>query len=278
MKRVLCSQLPRPGRPAPLPPAEADHVVRVLRLGDGDLLEAMDGQGRSALVTLRVPGAGGPFLEHRSEPREGLQASTKTGLPREPAAVPPIILEAAVLKSGAMEWMVEKSVELGVQALIPTLTAHTVVQVKGKGPEAFRDRWQKIADQALKQCGRLERMAIGAPRKLDERLALAPSKPGEPRLWCDEASRSDAPYLMSWLKDRWLNEEGGLSSFREIRILIGPEGGWSDEERKMLSAICRQEPAALHRLGLGPWTLRGETAAIFASSLVIATVRGNITP
>ena len=54
-----------------------------------------------------------------------------------------------------MEWVVEKAVELGVTTLVPILAAHTVVQMDRKGPEAFRERRQKIADQALKQCGRL---------------------------------------------------------------------------------------------------------------------------
>lgn len=268
MKRVLCPQLPKPGRPTPLPQSEADHVVRVLRLRDGDVLEAMDGQGRSARVTLRVRGDQGPRLEHRDE-TPGAEPSPSSGR----ASVPPVILEAAVLKGEAMEWLVEKSVELGVCSLIPTLTAHTVVQIRGKGPEAFRERWQKIADQALKQCGRLDKLTVETPRTLDELLARNPSKPDEIRLWCDEASRAEAPYLMSWLTDH----QKSLSSCRAIRILVGPEGGWSHDEREMLAAIGRAEPGSLQRIGLGPWILRGETAAIFASSLVIAGFRAGET-
>ena len=61
------------------------------------------------------------------------------------------------LKGDAMDWVVEKSVELGVRNLQPVVTDHTVVQMDKKGPKVVA-RWQKIADEALKQCGRLQRM------------------------------------------------------------------------------------------------------------------------
>ena len=66
----------------------------------------------------------------------------------------------AVLKGPSMEWVIEKSVELGVKLFIPVITDHTVVQFKSKGPEVFKERWQKIADQALKQCNRLKKWKL----------------------------------------------------------------------------------------------------------------------
>jgi 16S rRNA (uracil1498-N3)-methyltransferase len=242
MKRVLCPELPSTGHAAPLPESEAEHLTRVLRLGDGDFVEALDGRGHSVRAVLRLRGGAGPRLEFVAD----TSAESSHG-------VPPIRLETAVLKGEAMEWLVEKSVELGVETLVPLLTAHTVVQIKGKGPEAFRDRWQKIADQALKQCGRLERMNVALPISLEEHLAQTPSTPESPRLWCDEAERGSAPTLLNWLSaHRKLNG---------VRLLVGPEGGWSDLERSQMS---------FERVSLSPWVLRAETAGLFAVSLASA--------
>jgi 16S rRNA (uracil1498-N3)-methyltransferase len=255
MKRLLCPQLPKPHRPAPLSEEEANHAVRVLRLRDGDSVEAIDGQGHSAPAILRVHG-GPPRLELATgEARVAAKPRTDA-----PDAVVPLTLEMAVLKGDAMEWVVEKAVELGVRRLVPVLTAHTVVQIKSKGPEAFRDRWQKIADQALKQCGRLERLQIELPASLEEIIARQPASERAPRFWCDEAAGEGVVDLHTHLSQRL--------SVDEIRLLIGPEGGWSEEERGWLT------PAA-QRITLGPLVLRAETAAVFGISLVAAALRAS---
>lgn len=254
MKRVLCAELPAPEKPVLLAQAEADHVTRVLRLRDGDRVEAMDGKGHSAVTVLRTRG-GGPRLEFLPEAeREPARA---------PAAAPvPVILELAILKGDAMEWTIEKAVELGAEVVVPLVTAHTVVQIRQKGPEAFRERWQKIADQALKQCGRLQALRVEAPVELEEWLARVPATPDSPRLWCDEAGRAEATGLLEWLRS-----QAKLPG--HLRILVGPEGGWSHTERELLS----RSGDATHQVSLGPWVLRAETAAIQALSLTSAHFR-----
>jgi 16S rRNA (uracil1498-N3)-methyltransferase len=259
MKRVLAPNLPTRERPVFLPESEADHLTRVLRLRDGDVIEALDGKGHAALVTLRVKG-GGPRIEFL----EGAEQSSKTaGVTL--ASATPVDLEMAILKGDAMEWVVEKAVELGVRTLYPTVTAHTVVQIKSKGPEAFRDRWQKIADQALKQCGRLDKMEVALPLSLEELLSSRPASTEQPRLWFDEAGKDESLYLENWLGSQDWNRISAL------RLLVGPEGGWSMQERDILTASSRVSP--IHRLGLGPWILRGETAALFSVSLTTARFR-----
>ena len=245
MKRVLCPKLPIAGHPAPLPESEAEHLTRVLRLGDGDVVEALDGRGHAVRATLRLRGGQGPRLEFMAD--ESAAA--------EKQKIPAIVLETAILKGEAMEWVVEKSVELGVKTLVPLITAHTVVQIKGKGPEAFRDRWQKIADQALKQCGRLERMEVALPVALEDHFAKNPNSAETPRLWCDEAEREAAPPLLEWLSDHRV---------QGVHLLVGPEGGWSDFERNRLITL------GYERVSLSPWVLRAETAGLFAVSLASA--------
>jgi 16S rRNA (uracil1498-N3)-methyltransferase len=128
------------------------------------------------------------------------------------------------------------------------MTAHTVVQIgKSKSNEEFQARWQKIADQSLKQCGRVSRLLIQLPIALTERLA---QKSVGTRLWCDEQQWAHAPFLGDQLQSE---------RFEGITLLIGPEGGWTDDERK----VIRQSATAV---SLGPLILRAETAAVFATS------------
>ncbi|HCM38861.1 MAG: hypothetical protein A2070_13330 [Bdellovibrionales bacterium GWC1_52_8] len=244
MKRLLCPEVPRPGRKIPLNETEAVHATRVLRLSDGDLIEALDGSGKSVVARLRTR-SGSVWLEYESE---GALASDEKHLPST-------VLEMAVLKGDAMEWVVEKAVELGITTLIPVLTAHTVVQMKQKGPEVFQERWQKIADQALKQCGRLNRMQIHLPVPLADLFLKYPARPETVRLWCDEASRENAAPLLKILLEPDLLK-------KEVRVLIGPEGGWSQNEREFLTT------AHLKEASLGPLVLRAETAAIYCISLI----------
>jgi len=248
-KRVLCQALPTPHHPTPLEESEATHATRVLRLKDGDVVEAMDGNGHAALTHLRT--RNGPA-------RLEFISSSVAGAPEQ---LVPVILEMAVLKGEAMEWVVEKAVELGVTTLAPVLTAHTVVQMDRKGPEAFRERWQKIADQALKQCGRLARLEVQAPCALEE-LVAKPVSARAQRIWCNEAERDGSQSLLDWL------EKSRERDFSPLHLLVGPEGGWSAQERDLFS-----RESGLAQVSLGPLVLRAETAAIFATSLLAADFR-----
>lgn len=211
----------------------------------------MDGKGNALLAVLRVRGEE-VLLETPSESVE-IRHSTRS-------ETLPVTLELAALKGDAMEWAIEKAVELGAARVAPLITAHTVVQMDRKGPEAFRERWQKIADQALKQCGRLSRMEILLPEPLDQAMSRRANSAAQPRVWCDESSRGETPELLRWLA---LPEQNSL---QELRILIGPEGGWSEKERGLL-----QSSGA--RVSLGPLVLRAETAAIAALSIATASFR-----
>ena len=247
MKRVLINSLPANDRPVALPEDEAHHLIQVLRIRNGERIEALDGKGAKMTVEVEFLGKGKAQVHSRGESSRD---------PRLNAL--PVILEMAVLKGDAMEWTVEKAVELGVKTFIPVLCAHAVVQVDRKGPQYYRERWQKIADQALKQCGRLERMEVRDPIELasllTEKRAL--------RLWADEATRADSPHVFEAL-----SKVDTPDRLRGVAILIGPEGGWSETERELLSrSDCRST-------SLGPWVYRAETAALFATSLVAASMR-----
>jgi 16S rRNA (uracil1498-N3)-methyltransferase len=216
-------------------------LLRVLRLEHGDRVEALDGSGKSVLAILAVRG-GEAWLEFDGGERTAESRAT------------PLILEAAILKGDAMEWMIEKSAELGVSELVPFTCTRTVVQLDRKGPAAFQQRWQKIADQALKQCGRLDRMIVAEPVTLAELMA----RPNEGiRFFFDEKSRGPGPEVRP---------------DQSIRILVGPEGGFTDEERALITAAPGAQVASL-----GPLVLRAETAALAAVSIVTAALRNRTT-
>lgn len=248
MKRVLAPALPKAGRDVELSESESHHVIQVLRLRDGDTVEALDGKGQAALVKLRI-----------RNKTVFLSFAESTVRKSDASQVLPIDLEVAVLKGDAMEWVVEKAVELGVRSLTPLLTAHTVVQVDRKGPEAFQERWQRIADQALKQCGRLERLEVKMPVALEDHLA-ATSASGQ-RILADEQVAGSGQQLQDLLRARVSDFASG------IRILIGPEGGWSDKERGLLPTSVAAS------VSLGPLILRAETACLYSASIAAAFFR-----
>jgi 16S rRNA (uracil1498-N3)-methyltransferase len=253
LKRILCPKLPRPGASVILSETEAHHALRVLRLRNGSQVQALDGNGNQVQATLKCHG-------ERTELEYTDAALAQPCIEN----VLPLVLEVAILKGEAMEWVVEKAVELGVKRLIPVLTKHTVVQMKSKGPESFQTRWQKIADQALKQCGRLSRMEIALPTEFE---ALLTPDPTLTRLWCDEYGREKSPYLAKWIDENnsTLNQES-LS----LHILIGPEGGFSAIEREIL---LQENVSDVKRVHLGPAILRAETAALFAISVISSQMR-----
>jgi 16S rRNA (uracil1498-N3)-methyltransferase len=279
LKRILCSKLPEPHRPTPIEEKEANHAIKVLRLKDGDLVEALDGKGHSAIAKLRTR-SGGPRIEFYTEAHGEAHADSLSARATESgsqiASLSRLTLEVAILKGDAMEWVVEKAVELGVSTLVPVITAHTVVQVGKKGPEAFQERWQKIADQALKQCGRLESLKVETPIELESLLAR---KIHSSRLWCNEVDRTQCTSLLGWLQ-----KADGSELQKGIHLLIGPEGGWSELERTLM---CRQmgmetemkteiSSAKTYSVSLGPLVLRAETAAIYSASLITAVFRDKV--
>jgi 16S rRNA (uracil1498-N3)-methyltransferase len=249
MKRIRAPTLPTAERRAELPETEAHHAVQVLRLRDGESVLALDGRGAAVIARLRVRGRA---VELEFERDAGIAADDR--------AIVPLTLELAVLKGDAMEWAIEKCVELGAARLAPLTTAHTVVQLDRKGPEEFRQRWQRIADQALKQCGRLRSLEMLAPRSLEQTLA-APLPPGAERLWCDDQGRSRAQSLWDRL--------AGEPADRHRHVVVGPEGGFSDRERELLARSA-------HAVSLGPLTLRAETAALQVAAVIAARYRGQL--
>lgn len=249
--RTLAPTLPQTGSPIEISETEANHLVKVLRLGPDAEIAILDGKGGLCLARLEMRGKRqvfAHFVRSLDVGARGLRV--------------PVSVELALLKGDAMDWAVEKLTEIGVSDLYPVLTDFCVVQFKSKGPEEFRARWQRIADQALKQCERVHTLRVHLPRTLQEHWTQSALAADEVRLWANETALD--PALEPTVRGAW--QRAGCNA---LRILIGPEGGFSPGEQDWLV----RDPGA-QSISLGPWILRAETAAIVAGGVAVQSYLG----
>lgn len=266
MRRVLShSPLKTKGSLVPLDANEAKHLTSVLRLGPDDEIHVLDGEGHQVRAKL--------VFRDKSVFAELLEAPTSEAS----LCSLPIHLFMSVIKGEAMEWVVEKAVELGVRSLTPIETEFTVVKIHKRGADTFQERWQRIADQALKQCGRLDRMVIEAPIGFEDALLKR-----RHFIWLDETfasangggngsgARSEGiqidPHLAAQLQT--------LAHKEEFALLVGPEGGFSPVEKNRLLQLTSSNKHEITRASLGALILRAETAALFGISILIGDHHG----
>jgi len=208
---------------------EAAHLTRVLRVEKGQQFEISD---NSQVWLAEVTEARKSLVEFQViEPLES---------PPEPA---PVHLYAALFKFDRFEWMVEKATELGVARIIPVESTRTE---EGLFPAAHKraERWRKIAREASQQSRRTRMPEIAEPIK----LRAVQAEP--PKILLDETP--GLPALS--FPDEWTGE-------RPLALLLGPAGGWTDDERAMMT-----QKGWLAQ-SLGSTVLRAETAAIAAMAV-----------
>jgi 16S rRNA (uracil1498-N3)-methyltransferase len=209
---------------------DGNYLAAVLRLGPGDRVRLFDDRSGEWLATIAEAG------------RKRVTLTIGERL-REREQVPDLWLLFAPIKRGRIDWLVEKATELGVARLMPVVTRRTIVD------RLNLDRLRAHAIEAAEQCGRTALAALDAPRKLDA-------------------------VLRDWPEGRALHfaDEGGGEPFvataapPPAAILIGPEGGFTDEERAAIRALPAARPVSL-----GPRILRADTAALAAIGLWMAS-------
>ena len=213
--------------------ADEDHryLIRVLRLGLGNELVLFDGRG--AEVTARILRIGPRALELKVEERRQVSALDR----------PDVTLIQALAKSDKLELVVQKATELGVARILPVTTARTVPQMEARRAIGRRARWQKIAREAARQCGRADVPEIQAVASLGTALTAAPK---------------DSYKLMLWEGDRQHGLKTAFPPAPQPRIVVavGPEGGFAPEE------VDAARSAGFVTAGIGPRILRAETAAL----------------
>ena len=236
MRRFFLGSLANPV----LTGTEALHAVKVLRLQPGAVIAVCDAEGRSAeaevtdvseaLVVLRIL----RMIEDTAEAELGLH-----------------VLQG-LAKGEKMEWVLQKTVELGCRFFAPIAAERSVLRLDAKKAVARQERWERIALEAAKQCKRSLIPVVRPVASLEDALAALPEGALLLVLYEDEQSLGLKEALTA-LQERP----------QEVALLVGPEGGLTQQE----VALARQHGALVVRMG--PRILRTETAAVAAAAVVM---------
>jgi 16S rRNA (uracil1498-N3)-methyltransferase len=213
---------------------ETHHLSRVLRLSEGARVVVCDGRGRAAAAVVQILGSDEAVLNLDEE------ISTQTESPLG------VTLGLALAKGEAVEQVVRQATEMGVQRLIPFVSTYSEKCAPERAKRRLA-RWQRQAQESLKSCQRLYLPEISPVQDFP---AILPG-PEEVKFLCYEGERGGG--LQSC-----------LSRFRPagVRIIIGPEGGFTPEE------VGRARDAGFRVVSLGPRRLRVETAALVSLAIL----------
>jgi 16S rRNA (uracil1498-N3)-methyltransferase len=234
--RLFVDAALREGERIALERNQSNYLGNVLRLSAGETIlvfNGRDGEWQAA-------------IEGRKRP-DGLSIVAQT---RPQDRLPDIAYVFAPLKHARLDYMVQKAVEMGASVLQPVLTRHTQVS------RVNVERMRANVIEATEQCGILSLAAVAEPVALDRFLERREAK--RLLVFCDEAADIGNPIEAL---------QQGLSATEGIDVVIGPEGGFAEEER----ALLLRQPRTL-RLSLGPRILRADTAGVAALALVQAAL------
>jgi 16S rRNA (uracil1498-N3)-methyltransferase len=215
---------------------QSNYLGNVLRLSAGEsilVFNGRDGEWQAQIDGRKRPDA--LTIVARTRPQDRL---------------PDIAYVFAPLKHARLDYMVQKAVEMGVSRLQPVLTRHTQVS------RVNVERMRANVIEAAEQCGILSLAEVAEPVALDRFLDARET--GRLLVFCDEAADMENPIKAL---------QQGLSATKGIDVVIGPEGGFAEEER----ALLLRQPRTL-RLSLGPRILRADTAGVAALALVQAAL------
>jgi 16S rRNA (uracil1498-N3)-methyltransferase len=223
------------GETVALERSQSNYLGNVLRLAAGESILAFngrDGEWQAAIGGRKRPDSLTIVAQTRPQDR-----------------LPDLAYVFAPLKHARLDYMVQKAVEMGASSLQPVMTRFTQVS------RVNSERMRANVVEAAEQCGILSLADVVEPVPLDRYLGQR--DPQRLLVFCDEAADVSDP-IQALAK---LTAAGGID------ILIGPEGGFADEER----AILLRQPKTL-RLSLGPRVLRADTAGVAALALVQAVL------
>lgn len=235
MQRLFVPQSLSPGGEVEPDAAQGHYLVNVLRLQPGAQL-------------LLFNGIDGEWLAEIAEASKKRVRLAMLMQVRPQPPQPDLLYCFAPLKQGRLDYMVQKAVEMGAGVLQPVLTQHTQMSNVGL------DRIRANAIEAAEQCGVLAIPTVRETVKLDR--LIWEWEPGRRLIFCDEGADSNNPVP-------------ALRAIAESRLglLVGPEGGFSEEERRQLRGL-----PYVTSIPLGPRILRADTAAVAALAIIQATI------
>jgi 16S rRNA (uracil1498-N3)-methyltransferase len=219
--------------------AETHHALDVLRMKAGERATLFNGQGAEATVEIAAVDKGKIALK-------------KISVAKSAPVACHITLGQAIPKGKNMDLIVEKATELGAAAIVPLLSERTVVRCDEGEALAKREKWQRVAIEAAKQCG--------------QNWLPTVAKPQTPKELFQSGEKYDLQLIASLQPDsRHLKQvlaEAGVKRPARVLILVGPEGDFTPAEVNLAkNAGCRP-------ITLGPIILRSETAAIYCLSVL----------
>lgn len=214
---------------------QAHYLLTVLRLEDGAQVLVFNGRDGEFGATLR--------------PQGKKAASLKIGTQTRPQAEKPRLdFLFAPIKVGRLDYLVQKATEMGVGKITPVFTDHTQLHKVNAGKLAANIL------EAAEQCGNLAIPELGEACKLE--ALLEGWDPARRIVFCNESQAGNNP-----------TEALSAISERDLALLVGPEGGFSERERQMLMSLPFVTP-----IPLGPRILRADTAAVAALTAVQMTI------
>jgi 16S rRNA (uracil1498-N3)-methyltransferase len=225
-----------PGETIALERDQSNYLGNVLRLAAGDTIlvfNGHDGEWQAAIAGRKRPDSVEIIDQTRPQDR-----------------LPDLAYVFAPLKHARLDYMVQKAVEMGASSLQPVLTRFTQVS------RVNSERMRANVIEASEQCGILSIADVAEPIPLDRYVSQREA--ARLLVFCDEAADVINPLQAL---------QGASSAAHGIDVLIGPEGGFAEEER----AILLRQPHTL-RLSLGPRILRADTAGVAALALIQAAL------
>jgi len=219
------------------------HLFGPLRGKPGDTVYFSDDESRKYRTAVKEISKKEAVFEIKEK------SSIKKSMPR-------ITLFQCILKKNAMELVIQKTTEIGISCIVPVISERTVSDIIGNSSKL--ERWQKISDEASKQCKRDFKCIINAPVKID---SISTDHYDHFFFLHEEASGSGRANMESIFRTMYVENN--------IAYLIGPEGGLAADE----AMILKNKKAAAANLGKN--ILRAETAAVYFLSVMDFYIKSN---
>lgn len=221
--------------------SDVNHIKNVLRMKPGEKIRVCTRNGQNyfcSISDITESFVRADILEKEAE---------STELPCR------IYLFQGLPKNDKMEWIIQKTVELGVYEVIPVAMKNCVVKLDEKKAAKKLQRWQAIAESAAKQSKRTVIPTVKQPVIYKEALKIA-----------SELDITLVPYENERGMDATREIMGQLKAGQTIGVVVGPEGGFAPEEIALVD-----EHATMHRISLGRRILRTETAGLAALAMLV---------
>lgn len=221
---------------------EAHHAIQVLRVRKGERVSVLNGKG-------------GEFFCEVQEAAKKTITLRVVEIQQSPVPVSSITLIQGIPKGKIIESIIQKATELGVSRVVPLLSGRVVTHLEDDSVEDKRDKWQRVAIEACKQCGQRWLPKIEAPIPMKDFLGRRESFEFAVVGCLEKGSRH-----LKYFFEKFVAEQKRAP--RTVGVWVGPEGDFSPAEY----ATIKQSGA--HPITFGALVLRSETAATYALSIV----------